>query len=214
MLMASRARKTARQWSRTATKRSGRRRPDESAAEDILIGAAVGALGGLIGALVMDQAHKAFDAGKDWLDHQVGNDQGPTLFDGARAGPRAEEDEEEPATAKAATAIAGAAGYDLDTEDKKVGGQIMHFGFAASMGALYGGLAAVARPVTYGHGVPAGALLWAVADEGVVPLLGLSEPPQKYPPSKHIQALSNHLVFGFAVETVRILALRLLGRKA
>jgi putative membrane protein len=181
-------------------------------AEDVLLGVGIGVLGGLLGAAVMDQAHKLFDAGKELVEEQLGSPQMELFGD---AGPRAEEEQEEPATAKAADRVAQAVmDRPLDDQEKQFGGQLMHYGFAASMGGLYGGIAAMTPAITVGYGVPAGAALWLVADEIAVPALGLSKPPQKHPASTHVQALINHLVFGFTVELFRCLALRLLGRKA
>ena len=180
--------------------------------DDVLVGAAVGVIGGLLGAVVMGQAHKLFDAGKRLVKDQYGSPQ-MELF--GEAGPRAEEEEEEPATAKAADSIAHAVmDRPLDEHEKQVGGQIMHYGFAAAMGGLYGSLAALTPPITAGYGIPAGAALWLIADEVAVPALGLSKPPQKHPVSKHVQALINHLVFGLTVDLFRRLMLRLLGRGA
>jgi putative membrane protein len=48
-----------------------------------------------------------------------------------------------------------------------------------------------------------GATLWLVADETVVPALGLSAPPSEYPLRTHVQALASHLVYGVTTDAVR-----------
>jgi uncharacterized membrane protein YagU involved in acid resistance len=48
-----------------------------------------------------------------------------------------------------------------------------------------------------------GATIWVVADEGVVPALGLSKSASEYPLSIHAYALASHLVYGLTGEIVR-----------
>jgi uncharacterized membrane protein YagU involved in acid resistance len=64
-------------------------------------------------------------------------------------------------------------------------------------------LAEVAPGVTAVAGLPFGTLVWAAADEGLVPALGLSKSPAEYPLSIHAYALASHLVFGLTTEVVR-----------
>ena len=51
-------------------------------------------------------------------------------------------------------------------------------------------------------GLAFGALLWAVSDELLVPLLGLSRSPARYPASSHVKGLAAHLVYGLSTEVV------------
>jgi len=57
--------------------------------------------------------------------------------------------------------------------------------------------------VTAGAGLPNGASIWVVADERVVPALGLSKSPTEYPLSIHAYALASHFVYGLTTELVR-----------
>ena len=57
--------------------------------------------------------------------------------------------------------------------------------------------------LTVGAGLPYGASIWIVADEGVVPALGLSKSPAEYPLSIHAYALASHFVYGLTTELVR-----------
>ena len=79
----------------------------------------------------------------------------------------------------------------------------MHYAFGASTGAVYGAMAELAPGVTAGSGLMFGAAVWVVADEAIVPALGLSKPPTEYPLSVHAYALSAHLVYGLTAEITR-----------
>ncbi|MCA1594417.1 MAG: DUF1440 domain-containing protein [Acidobacteria bacterium] len=73
----------------------------------------------------------------------------------------------------------------------------------ATSGALYGALAEAIPEVKAGVGVPFGAAVWLIADEGIVPAAGLSKSPTEYPLSIHAYAFASHLVFGLTTELVR-----------
>src|SRR5215831_9326800 len=47
------------------------------------------------------------------------------------------------------------------------------------------------------------AAVWLIADEIIVPALGLSKPPTKYPLSTHASSIASHLVYGMTTEIVR-----------
>lgn len=79
----------------------------------------------------------------------------------------------------------------------------MHYALGTGVGGLYGAVAEVMPEVTTGTGLPFGAVFWLVVDETMVPVLGLSKPPTKYPLSTHVYALASHLVYGLTAELVR-----------
>ncbi len=54
-----------------------------------------------------------------------------------------------------------------------------------------------------GAGLPFGSAVWAIADDVVVPALGLSKSPTAYPLSTHAYALTSHWVYGLTTELVR-----------
>lgn len=85
----------------------------------------------------------------------------------------------------------------LSEPQKHVGGAVVHYVFGVSTGALYGAVSELFPQVGKGAGLPFGAVLWLVADEIVVPGLGLSKSAKDYPPSTHVYALSSHLFFAF-----------------
>jgi putative membrane protein len=116
--------------------------------------------------------------------------------------------ENEDATMKAAGKVASLAGYHLSFEEKKKVSPVVHYGFGATMGALYGVLHEMApksfrslNPVLAGVGY--GSALFVGADEIAVPSLGLSESPKKAPVSAHVYGLASHAVYGLTGEMVR-----------
>ncbi len=78
----------------------------------------------------------------------------------------------------------------------------VHWGFGILSGALYGALTArhshlpAASPLT---GAVFGAALWALNDEGLVPLLGLQDGPAASPASGHLNRLGAHVFYGAAL---------------
>lgn len=110
----------------------------------------------------------------------------------------------EDATVKAARKVSeGLFHHGLTEQEKRWAGPLVHYAFGAAVGGLYGAVAEKDRRVTAGAGLPFGTAFWLVADETAVPLLGLSEPPNRYPPSVHLYALASHWVFGATAELVR-----------
>lgn len=99
---------------------------------------------------------------------------------------------------------------ELTEGEKEKAGAAVHYGFGISTGAIYGAAAEVAPSVTACSGLVFGAAVWLVADEAVVPALGLSKPPTQYPLSIHAYALSSHLVYGLTSEVVRRAARRIM----
>lgn len=85
-----------------------------------------------------------------------------------------------------------------------------HYGFGAALGAVYG-LAAHRTPgLRAGCGLLYGSLVWAVADEGAMPALGLSRGPRELPIGVHLYALAGHWVYGATLEgTMRVLSAEL-----
>ncbi len=142
-------------------------------------GTLAGALGGLAGAWMMNEAQKK---GNETPRQPQGDD----------------------ATMKAAEAISESVlARTLPRPERRTAGTVIHYAFGASMGALYGALAELSPSATAGAGLPFGAALWAGADEMAVPAFGFSKPPADYPASTHGAALAAHLVYGLTTEAVR-----------
>ena len=116
----------------------------------------------------------------------------------------------EPATYKAADAIAQAStGHTVPRSSKPAAGSLVHYAFGGAVGALYGAATATRPEAAAGAGLPFGVAVWIVADEIGVPLTGLSKPPTAYPLKDHASGFAAHLVYGATTECVRRL---LLGR--
>ena len=118
--------------------------------------------------------------------------------------PDQDKEDQDDATVKAAKAISeGVFGHRLKESEKKPAGAAVHYAFGTATGGLYGAAAEIAPEVTTGLGLPFGVAFWLVADEGAVPLLGLSKGPTEYPASTHAYALASHLVYGLTAEVTR-----------
>ena len=155
----------------------------------VMKGAAAGIVGGLVASFVMDQ----FQAGWSAVEKRMQGDGG-----------REKQNEGEPSTVKAAEAVAeNVFDTPIPEEDKEAAGSAVHYAMGAGSAAIYGAAAEMAPSVTTGLGMPFRTAVWLVADEGAVPLLGLSKGPAEYPVSKHVYSLASHLVYGLSTEMVR-----------
>ena len=166
-------------------------------------GACAGALAGLVGALAMNQFQRLAaraGEGREADDATVGlprTGRGPQP---AQAIGNASED----ATARVANVALSTVGYELtDPRAKQMAGEFVHLAFGALNGALYGLAAELDPRVTAAAGVPFGASVWAVADEGVVPALGLSRGPREASTGLLAYGFLSHCVFGITTELVR-----------
>jgi putative membrane protein len=177
-----------------------------------LKGILAGALAGLVGGLVMNQFQNLWsklseDETRSEHAHPPRQHVAPHNLEGEKQSQK----EEEPATVKAADAISRELfDHRLTKSERRVAGPVMHYAFAANTGMIYGALAELTPLATTGFGMPFGAAVWAVADEAVVPALGLSKPPTEYPLSNHLYSLASHLVYGASTEAARRLTRRLL----
>jgi hypothetical protein len=104
---------------------------------------------------------------------------------------------EGPATVKAAQAISKRVfGHELRDEEKDSAGNLAHYGMGAVSGAVYGAVVEELPAATIGCGLLFGTVLWLLADEGIVPAVGLSKSPSEYPASTHVSAWVSHLFYG------------------
>ena len=107
-------------------------------------------------------------------------------------------------TVKVAQAIAGPLlNRELTDDEKRVAGSIVHYAFGALTGGIYGILSEATPLAHAGFGIAYATGLWLAADEGLVPALKLSKPPQDYPMSQHLSGFGAHLVYGVTTEAVR-----------
>jgi len=154
-------------------------------AGDVVKGAVAGLVGGIVGSLVMTGFQTFLSS----------------LSEEER---KSKKKEEEPANVKAAEEISeGVFDHRLKKSEKEPAGEAMHYAMGATSGLIYGIASEIAPMTTAGLGLPFGAAVWLVADDVIVPALGLSRPATEYPLSTHAYALSSHLVYGLTTDLVR-----------
>ncbi len=158
----------------------------ETDADDVLKGAVAGLVGGIVASFVMSQFQTLVSAMSEEEKKSK------------------KKKKEEPANVKAAAEISKAVfDHRLKKSEKEPAGEAMHYAMGATSGLIYGAVAEIAPMTSVGLGLPFGAAVWLVADDVVVPALGLAKPATQYPPSTHAYALSSHLVYGLTTDLVR-----------
>jgi putative membrane protein len=176
---------------------------------DPLKGMIAGAAGGLVASWVMNQ----FQALLSRMTHGVERPHGAqSLQPGSPRHGVARELQERGLDREADTAAVRTAvvvsdrlfGLELaEGEKREIAGAVIHYAFGVATGGLYGAIAELKPATTTGAGLPFGAAVWLIADEIIVPALGLSKPPTKYPLSTHAYSIASHLVYGVTTEIVR-----------
>lgn len=89
-------------------------------------------------------------------------------------------------------------GHEPSGKAKARLGQLVHWGYGMALASAYGAVRLPHRPrnLDLPGGLIFGLVLWAVGDELLVPLMGLSGSPREYPAAVHTRALAGHLAFG------------------
>lgn len=175
---------------------------------DALKGLAAGLVAGLIASAVMNQVQALWTRLTEGEErsHGAQSMQRGSPYSGVGGELRAEgkDDEQDDAPMRLANAISVAVfDRELTKSQKDTAGTALHYAYGVSMAGLYGAAAEFAPAITAGAGLPYGVGVWIVADEGVVPALGLSKSPKEYPLSVHAYALVSHSVYGLTTELVR-----------
>ena len=158
-------------------------------ARDVQI-AAVGIAAGLLGGLAMNLFARA--AASDRAGHGV---------QPLQAKKRAKDDD--------APVRVGVAAYKTVTghrptrKGRRQLGVAAHYAFSASLGMFYALIVDRLPAAAAGFGTLFGETVWAIADEGVMPALGLSKGPREVTPAVHAYAMTGHAVFGATVEAAR-----------
>jgi len=175
---------------------------------DLLKGMAAGVVGGLAASWVMNQFQSTWAKLTDRVEKPHGaqslQEGSPDHGIARELEKRGSNQDDDNAAIRAGTAIAEF-GFDkkLTHDEKEMAGAVAHYAMGATSGAIYGIAAELAPAATAGVGLPFGAAVWALADEGLVPALGLSKSSTEYPLSIHAYAFASHLVFGLSAEVVR-----------
>ncbi len=153
---------------------------DPSAARrEIAIGAVAGAIGGLAGAAVKLGCEKI-------------------------APPRTP-DREPPPGVIAANIVRAVSGRELSHERMATVALAIHWTFSTLTSAMYGALAARAKPARAGGGVAFGIAVWVGFHEITLPLLRATPPLRELPIGEQINEAISHAIFGVTVERVRSL---------
>ena len=169
----------------------------------IVKGTIAGLVGGLVASWTMNQFQAAWSKATEGFEKPHGA-QSMQPSEGSTPAQSPDKEDQDDATVKAAKAISeNVFGHKLKENEKKPAGAAVHYAFGTATGGLYGAAAEIAPEVTTGLGLPFGVAFWMVADEGAVPLLGLSKGPTEYPLSTHAYALASHLVYGLTAEVTR-----------
>jgi len=163
-------------------------------------GIVAGAVGGLVASLAMNQFMESVGPSLQKLVQTSPENQAEE--------PQQAHQENEPkedATMKAADAIVTivTGGKHLSVAGKRLGGPIVHYGFGAVMGALYGAFAEHSANVRAGYGSVYGGVVFATADMIAVPALKLSSSSKGQPISSLASPFAAHLVYGVTTELVR-----------
>lgn len=160
-----------------------------------------GAAAGLFAALVMNWFQAGWSKASKALDSPLESDDG-----------NASDDAQEPTTVKLAEKLHGTlSDHSLPEKQKSLAGNVVHYSFGAVLGALYVLVGRRYSALRAGYGVAYGAGVSIVADELLVPAIGLSPPPTEVPAKSHLYGFISHLVFGIALEGSRRLMAR--GRR-
>ncbi len=175
---------------------------------NVLKGLAAGIVAGLAAAWTMNQFQAAWSRLTEGEERSHGAQslqQGSAQHGvGGELRSRGKDEEQDDAPERLANAIEVAAlDHELTEREKEAAGTAFHYAMGATSGALYGAVAEIIPGVKAGAGLPFGAAVWVIADEGVVPVLGLSKSLTEYPISTHAYTFTSHLVFGLTAEVVR-----------
>jgi uncharacterized membrane protein YagU involved in acid resistance len=79
-------------------------------------------------------------------------------------------------------------------------GVAAHYTFSGMAGVCYTGAADRAPSIRAGYGTLYATAVWAIADEGITPALGLSRGPRQLPIGVHVYAVAGHGVYGVTLE--------------
>ena len=180
--------------------------PETSTQIDVKL-AVIGVVSGIVAAMAMD----AFSRGLRTLN----GDQ--REVPGATPGSERDAKGAQPAQAKGsgdqdATVKVGTAAFEAVTgqkpsrETQQWLGTFAHYGFGAAMGVNYMLASEQAPDLRRGYGTVYGSLVWAAADEGVLPAAGLSKKTGEIPLGVHAYALGAHWIYGATLETCRRIA--------
>ena len=160
-------------------------------------GFVAGAIGGVVGTLVLNVFQMGSLKGTELVEDNAGDGH---RFTHEQQGLL---DQFEKAHTQTGEAVAGAVGVQLSRSQKKKAAPVVEFAFGALCGGVYGAVAEYVPAVTAGFGTTYGAVLFTGASEVVLPALGMVPKPQDRKPIQHLGGLSGNVVYGAVTEGVR-----------
>ncbi len=171
---------------------------------DVLKGLAAGLVGGLVASWTMNKFQAAWSKRVEGFEKPHGA-QSMQPSEGEHEGlTPADKEQQDDAAVKVARAISEELlDRPLPERQKRAAGEAVHYAFGIATGGFYGALAETTPVVTIAAGLPFGVIFWILADETVVPALGLSKGASEYSPSTHAYALASHVVYGVTAELTR-----------
>jgi putative membrane protein len=98
------------------------------------------------------------------------------------------------------------AGRSLTETEEEVSVRVIHWGFGALVGGVYGALAEYQPAVTKRFGASFGLTLYGITHASALPLMGLTEKPEDQPLREHASELVTHAIYGVTTEVVRRVA--------
>jgi hypothetical protein len=175
---------------------------------NIYKGIAAGVAGGLVGSLAMNQFQQVWGKLMENEERPHGAQslqQGsPEHGIGRELAERGVDEPDDNAAVRTGNAVSELVfDHHLTKSEKETAGAVAHYAMGATSGAIYGAVAEVMPAATVAEGLPFGAAVWLIADEGIVPAAGLSRDSSEYPASIHAYAFTSHLVYGLTTELVR-----------
>ena len=161
----------------------------------------IGFAGGLLGAVAMNVFSRAVSSaggGREATGAAPGDDR-----DGRGVQPpQAEDVAEDDATVRVGTvAYRALTGRAPTRETRSWLGTAVHYAFSGTLGACYVIMAERLPGIRAAHGIAYGTAVWIVADEMIMPLLGLSRGPRQLPLGVHAYALAGHWMYGLTLES-------------
>jgi hypothetical protein len=162
----------------------------------------IGFAGGLLGGLAMNVFSRAVSSagnGREAIGAAPGHDREGRGVQPPQADAAAEDDAAVRVGTVAYRALTGRAPSRVT---RPWLGTAVHYAFSGTVGACYAVLAERLPIIRAAHGTVYGTAVWIVADETVMPLLGLSRSPRQLPAGVHAYALAGHWVYGLALESV------------
>lgn len=185
--------------------------PETSSQIDLKL-AVIGAVSGIVAAIAMDSFSRCARAMSRGRREAPGATPGRERDAKGAQPAQAKQSADEDATVKVGTAVfRSVAGYTPSKEAQQWLGTAAHYAFSAAVGANYLLASEHAPDLRRGYGTIYGSLVWAAADEGVLPAVGLSKQPNQIPIGVHAYALASHWVYGATLEACRRAAATLMN---